>query len=139
VKFPGHQLRGDFGKLVPALKELVESNTVRVIDLVIVRKSAEGNTESIELTSLNQDEFSAFESLVDDVLGLISAEQIQGLADMLENNSAGVIMLFENVWATRFRDSLLAADGELVAIERVPKSVIDNQPRRSQPSPAITN
>ena len=133
VRFPGHQLRGGFGELAPALKDLVESNTVRIIDLVIVRKDANGKAESIELTSLDPEEFSVFESLVDEVLGLISADQIQRLSDGLENNSAGAIMLFENVWATRFRDSLLAANGELVAIERVPKSVIDSQPRASQP------
>jgi len=45
-------------------------------------------------------------------------------------------MLFENVWANRFRDSLVAADGELVAIERVPKSVIDNHPQSTESSPA---
>lgn len=127
VKFPGNQLRGGFGELAAALKDLVESNTIRVIDLVIVRKDANGKTESIELTSLDQDEFSVFETLVDEVLGLISAEQIQRLSDMLEDNSAGAIMLFDNVWATRFRDSLLAANGELVAIERVPKSVMDSR------------
>jgi hypothetical protein len=126
VKFPGNQLRGGFGELVPALRDVVESNTVRVIDLVIVRKDADGKTEAIELTSLDEDQFTVFKSLVDEVLRLISADQIQRLSDMLDNNSAGAIMLFENVWATRFRDSLLAAKGELVAIERVPKSVIDS-------------
>jgi hypothetical protein len=136
VRFPGNQLRGGFGELVPALRDLVESNTVRVIDLVIARKGADGHTESIELTSLDDVEFSVFKPLVDEVLGLISAEQIQRLSDMLENNSAGAIMLFENVWATRFRDSLLAANGELVAIERVPKSVIDSHPPSSGSAPA---
>src|SRR5262249_10094578 len=93
VKFPGNQLRGGFGELARALKDLVESNTVRVIDLVIMRKDAAGKTESIELTSLAEDQFSVFESLVDEVLGLISADQMQRLSDMLENNSAGAIML----------------------------------------------
>jgi hypothetical protein len=124
VKFPGNQLRGT--AIAPALKDLVDSNTVRVIDLRIVRKDADGKTQSIELTSLDDDQFKAFEPLVDQVLGVISVEQIQRLSDLLENNSAGAIMLFENVWATRFRDALLEANGELVAIERVPKSVIDS-------------
>lgn len=127
VKFPGNQLRG--GEMVPALRELVESNTVRVIDLLIVRKDENGKTQSIEATSLDQDQFKAFQPFIDEVLGLISAEHIQQLSDMLENNSAGAIMLFENVWATRFRDSLLAANGELVAIERVPAEVIDRAGR----------
>ena len=136
VKFPGSQLRGN--AIAPALKDLVDSNTVRVIDLLIVRKDADGKTQSIELTSLDDDQFKMFEPLVDRVLGRISAEQIQRLSDLLKNNSAGAIMLFENVWATRFRDALLAANGELVAIERVPSSVIDSQVRPTESSTTST-
>jgi hypothetical protein len=136
VKFPGNQLRGS--AIAPALKDLVDSNTVRVIDLLIVRKDADGKTQSIELTSLDDDQFKMFEPLVDQVLGRISAEQIQRLSDLLDNNSAGAIMLFENVWATRFRDALLAANGELVAIERVPSSVIDSQVRPTESSTTST-
>ena len=136
VKFPGNQLRG--GAIAPALKDLVDSNIVRVIDLRIVRKDADGKTQSIELTSLDDDQFKTFEPLVERVLGLISEDQIQRLSDLLENDSAGAIMLFENVWATRFRDALLAANGELVAIERVPSSVIDSQVRPTESSTTST-
>ena len=136
VKFPGNQLRGGLGDIEPAMRELVESKTVRIIDLLVVRKDADGKIECREATSLSQEEFSSFRTLVDDVLGLISEDQIQRLADMLENDSAGAIMLFENVWATRFRDSLLAANGELVAIERVPPAALDAQPPRPQSSAA---
>jgi hypothetical protein len=34
-------------------------------------------------------------------------------------------MLFENTWATRFRDALLGAGGEVVMIERIPKAAVD--------------
>ncbi len=139
LKFPGNQLRGGTGDIQSALRELVESNTIRIIDLLVVRKDAGGKVECIEATSLSQEEFSGFRTLVDDVLGLISEEQIQRLADMLDDNSAGAIMLFENVWATRLRDGVLAAQGELVAIERVPQSVIDSQPRRPQSTAASSD
>jgi hypothetical protein len=110
---------------------------MRVIDLLIVRKDAEGKTQSIELTTLDDEQFKSFEPLVDEV-GLISAEQIQRISDLLDNNSAGALMLFENVWATRFRDAMLEANGELVAIERVPKSVIDNHFRSPENSATTT-
>jgi hypothetical protein len=131
VKFPGNQLRGA-GAIAPALKDLVDSNIVRVIDLRIVRKDADGKTQSIELTSLDDDQFKMFEPLVERVLGQISEDQIQRLSDLLDNDSAGAIMLFENVWATRFRDSLLAANGELVAIERIPGSVTESVVRATE-------
>jgi hypothetical protein len=129
VKFPGNQLRGS--AIAPALKDLVDSNTMRVIDLLIVRKDADGKTQAIELTTLDDEQFKSFEPLVEEV-GLISEEQIQRVSDMLDNNSAGALMLFENVWATRFRDAMVEANGELVTIERVPKSVIDNHFRSTE-------
>jgi hypothetical protein len=138
VKFPGNQLRGGANAIAPALKDLVDSNTVRVIDLRIVRKDADGKIQSIELTSLDEDQFKTFEPLVDRVLGLISEDQIQRLSDLLQNNSSGAIMLFENVWATRFRDSLLAANGELVAIERIPGAVIESHVRATDSSATPT-
>lgn len=125
VKFPGNELHGDFGDLAPALKELVDNGIVRVIDLVLVRKDADGQVFWRELTSLDESDFNVFEPLVDDILGLISDDDIQTLSDLLENNSAGGIMLFENVWATKFSDSLLAANGQVVYNERVPRAVID--------------
>jgi len=34
-------------------------------------------------------------------------------------------MLFENTWATQFRDAVLQADGQLLLSERIPHSVIE--------------
>ena len=123
VRFPGHELGG--GHLAPALQELVENHTIRVIDLVILRKDATGRVETIELSTLGDEDWAMFEPLVDEVLGVISHDDIDTLSAMLDNGTAGAIMLFENTWATRFRDALLAANGELVFLERVPRSVIE--------------
>ena len=46
VAFPGNQFKGE---IAPALADLVEAGTIRIIDLAFVGKDAEGNTASFEL------------------------------------------------------------------------------------------
>jgi Family of unknown function (DUF6325) len=123
VKFPGDKLGG--GQLAPALQELVENHIIRVIDLVIVRKDAIGRVATIELSTLDDADWAMFEPIVDEILGIISHDDIDSLSAMLDNDTSGAIMLFENTWATRFRDGLLATKGEVVFLERVPRSVIE--------------
>lgn len=46
VEFPGNNFKGE---LVPALVELVQSNTIRILDLLFVRTNADGSFEAMEL------------------------------------------------------------------------------------------
>ena len=45
VAFPGNQFKGE---IVPALQELVDAGTIRVIDLAFVIKDGEGNMAALE-------------------------------------------------------------------------------------------
>ena len=56
---------------------------------------------------------------------MLSDEDIADLGADLEPNSSAAILLFEHVWATRFRDALVNSGGELVASIRIPKEVVD--------------
>ena len=40
VEFPGNQFKGE---IVPALNELTQNGTIRIIDLLFIRKDADGN------------------------------------------------------------------------------------------------
>jgi hypothetical protein len=115
VQFPGNQFTGE---IVPALQELVESGTIRIIDLVFVAKDADGNAVGVELEDLDDEMRGHFGSVVTELEGLIAEEDIEDLAAALEPNSSAGILLFENTWAKRFRDALVGAGGELVA--RIP-------------------
>ena len=44
IDFPGNQFNGD---VIPALLDLVDSGTVRIIDLLFVRKDANGKSGSV--------------------------------------------------------------------------------------------
>jgi len=122
VRFTGNRFTGE---VASALKELVEGGLIRVIDILFVVKETDGELTVLEINDLDDDDFSRFDPVVADITGMLTVEDARELSAGLENNSSGCIMLFENTWATRFRDAMLNANGELVLNERIPKVVID--------------
>ena len=122
VEFPGNQFTGE---IVPALRELIDAGTIRVIDLVFVAKDADGNVVGIELEDLHDDYRNAFNELVEDLSGLISDEDVEDLAEALEPNSSAGLLLFENVWATKFRDAIVNSGGQLLARIPIPQEALD--------------
>jgi uncharacterized membrane protein len=121
VKFPGNKFKGE---IVPALAELVENGTIKIIDLVFIYKDADGNVASVELEDLSGDEEAGLGAIAA-TGGLLNDEDIQIAAESLEPNSSGGMLLFENVWATRFAEAVRNADGELVANARIPHDIVE--------------
>ena len=122
VAFPGNQFTGE---IAPALEELVTSGLIRVIDLVFVTKDADGSVVGIELSDLDEAVGAAFQPHVEEPSGLLAEEDIEDLGAELEPNSSAAILLFEHLWATKFRDAVIDSGGQLVASVRIPKEVID--------------
>jgi hypothetical protein len=132
VKFPGNKFSGE---VAPALKDLVEGGLIRVIDILFVHKDEAGEVTVLEINDLDDDDFSRFDPVVADLTGMLTPDDARQLSAGLEDNSSGAIMLFENAWATRFRDALLSANAELVLNERIPKVVIDQLLAESAATP----
>ena len=122
VKFPGNQFTGE---IAPALVELVEGGIIRVIDILFVHKSPDGEVTVLEINDLDDDDYSTFDPVVADITEMLTPDDAMQLSAGLENNSSGAVMLFENTWATKFRDAMADANGELILNERIPRAVID--------------
>ena len=122
IRFPGDQISGD---LVPAMTELVNGGLVRIVDLLFIRKDAGGSVTVFELGDLSPDIAGQYAPLLNDVTELLNEEDAYELAESLESGSSAGIMLFENVWATRFAQAVRASNGEVLLSERIPNSVIE--------------
>ena len=121
IAFPGNQFRGEIG---PALADLVDSGTIRIIDIAFVLKDEGGNTVAMELTELDPDVQAALESAGVEVGGLFNEDDLQDAADGLPPNSSAALLVWENVWARKVAQSMRDAGGELVAFERLPHEVV---------------
>lgn len=121
VAFPGNKFKGE---IVPALRELVDAGTIRIIDLAFVLKDADGAVVTAELGDLDSDVFKAFDALTPETLGLLNEEDLAAAAEELEPNSSAALLVWEDVWATKLRDAILNAGGEVLDLERLPYEVV---------------
>lgn len=122
VGFPGNQFSGE---IIPALEELIENGIIRIIDLVFAMKDADGVVVGAEISDLGEEVSAAFTMIVDDPGSLLGDDDVAKLGAGLPLNSSAAIMLFENTWATKFRDAVLNANGQLILNERIPRAVIE--------------
>jgi len=113
------------GEIMPALMELVEKEIVRVIDLVIIQKDLAGRHETLELQQLKPEVIAIFDPLMVEISGIVQIEDIDAIAEQMENNTTAAILLFENLWPIKFREAVLRADGRLLAHERLPDEVVE--------------
>jgi uncharacterized membrane protein len=122
LRFPGNHFTGE---IAPALKELVDANTIRVIDLLFATKDKDGNVTILEVNDLDDKDFDIFDPVVAEANGMLTEEDARAIAKAIPPNSSAGLLLFENVWATRFVDAVRAAKGEVVINERIPRKVIE--------------
>ncbi|HEY8178542.1 MAG TPA: DUF6325 family protein [Candidatus Limnocylindria bacterium] len=122
VAFPGNQFKGE---IAPALQDLVQSGTIRIIDLAFVIKDADGSMTGVELEDAGSDVFQAFESLTAERGGFVSEQDLHEVAGALDPNSSAAILVWEDVWATRLTEALANAGGQLVDIQRVPRELVE--------------
>ena len=116
VEFPGSRFNGE---IAPILADLVDSETVRVLDLVLVTKGEDGVVEARELTDADADEIGALRELQSD-LALLTEEDIASASAALEPGSTAALLVWENTWAASFATAVRRAGGQLVATGRIP-------------------
>jgi hypothetical protein len=121
VAFPGNKFRGE---IAPALADLVESETIRIIDLTFIGKNADGETISFELNDIDPEIQDAFASVGREISGLFSEEDLQLAAESLEPNSSAALLLWENIWAAEFAQAIRNAEGEILQLQRIPHDVV---------------
>jgi hypothetical protein len=122
VEFPGNKFNGE---IVPALKELTDNGTIRIIDLLFIRKEVDGSVTWIELNNLPREEAAAFDDLDGEIDDLLNEEDILLAAELLRPNSSAGVLVYENVWATRLRDAVVNSNGRLVDNARIPAAVVN--------------
>jgi Family of unknown function (DUF6325) len=121
IAFPGNRFRGEIG---PALAELVDAGTIRIIDVAFVGKNAGGDAVAMELTELDPDVQAGLEAAGVEVGGLFNEDDLMDVAEGLEPDSSAALLVWENVWARKVAQAMRDAGGELVAFERLPHDVV---------------
>lgn len=121
VSFPGNKFQGE---IAPAIGELVDAGTIRIIDIAFVAKDEDGSTAAMEMIELDPDVQEGLAKLGIEVGGLFSDEDLIDAAEDLEPNSSAALLIWENVWARNVAQAMRDAGGVLVAFDRLPHAVV---------------
>ncbi len=123
VGFPAD--KADFsGAMANELKKLMDSGTVRVLDLVMVTKGEDGTVEAAELRDKDESEVGELRSLEADLSLLLASEDVEKVGADLEPGSAAAVLVWENTWAGPFASAIRHSGGELISTGRIPTQAL---------------
>ncbi len=107
------------GEALPHLVDLVDSGTIRILDIAFIAKDEDGNVAGIEISELGSEveEVKIFEGASS---GLISEDDTVEAAEALEPGTSAALLVYENVWAAPFAAAVRRSGGQLVASGRIP-------------------
>ena len=117
VEFPGSKFNGE---IAPALQDLVQRGTIRVLDLLMLKKDEDGEIEAFELSDMDPSELGELRAYESQLAMLLSEDDVTAVAAAVEPGSSAAVLVWENLWAAPFASAVRHAGGQLVASGRIP-------------------
>jgi len=128
VEFPAGESNFD-GEMAKELLALSDAGTIRVIDILILTKDADGSIEAMELSDIEN--LGPLQQLEAELAELLAEEDVAHLAAAMDPGSTAGVLIWENLWAAPFASAARRAGGQLIADGRIP---IQASSRRSRPT-----
>jgi Family of unknown function (DUF6325) len=110
------------GEMAAELVALVDSGTIRLIDVLILTKNEDGTVEATELSDI--DELGELQALEAQLAELLAADDVEHLAAAMEPGSTAGVLIWENLWAAPFAAAARRSGGQLIANGRIPIQAI---------------
>ena len=111
IGFDGNRFTGE---ILPKLIDIERQGCVRLVDLVFVSKDETGGLTIMEISDLEEADATAYEPLIKEFHGLLTAEDVAELAVDLPENSSAAVALFEHRWAMGLQWAVKAAGGQML-------------------------
>jgi hypothetical protein len=110
------------GEMAAELLALADSGTIRVIDVLILTKDADGTVEATELSDIA--ELGELQAIEAELGELLAADDVDHLAAAMEPGSTAGVLIWENLWAAPFASAVRRSGGQLIANGRIPIQAI---------------
>jgi hypothetical protein len=110
------------GEMAEELVGLVNSGTIRLIDVLILTKNEDGTVDAMELSDI--EELGELEALEAQLAELLAEEDVENLAAAMDPGSTAGVLIWENLWAAPFAAAARRSGGQLIATGRIPIQAI---------------
>ena len=108
VEFPGSRFNGE---IAPALRDLVQRELIRVLDLLVLKKDQDGTLEAFELSDLDPSEVGELRSYEQELAMLLTEDDVTAVAAAVEPGSSAAVLVWENAWAAPFASAVRRSGG----------------------------
>jgi Family of unknown function (DUF6325) len=110
------------GEMAKELLALVDSGTIRVIDILILTKNEDGSIDAMELSDI--EDLGPLQAVEAELAELLAADDVEHLAAAMEPGSTAGVLIWENLWAAPFASAARRSGGQLIANGRIPIQAI---------------
>lgn len=112
VGFAGNKFKGE---IVTELASAVEQGIIAVLDLAVISKTEDGSVIKVELADVE-----GLDKVIPTEAGqLITDEDVEEIADVLDENCSAGLLIIEHLWAKGLKRAILNAEGVLLAEGRI--------------------
>lgn len=120
VEYPTGQPTGE---AMPHLIDLVDSGTIRILDVAVLAKSVDGDVVAIDLSAIPE-AAEALRVLEGAQTGLLDTKDIAEVGAIMTPGGIAAILVYENTWAAPFASGLRKAGAQLIANGRIPVNAL---------------
>ena len=117
VEFPAGS-QNFTGEGAAELVRLHDAGIIRVMDVLIIAKDADGTIEAMELSDLP--ELGELQQLEAQLVQTLAEDDVVHLAAAMDPGSVAGVLIYENLWAAPFGSAMRRAGGQLIANGRIP-------------------
>ena len=111
------------GGVRQAIADAVDRGAVRVLDVLLVRKDADGKVLMFDAESSgDSDELLGFPTELPDLVG---EEDARAIADEMPLDSTVLVIAWENSWAAQIAASIDELGGQVLVMERIPSADVN--------------
>jgi hypothetical protein len=122
IGFEGNRFNGEIAR---EISKVVEKRIIRVVDAVFITKDIDGNATIVEIDNKDDPKFADFAPLLDDLMGLLTPEDVEALAEGIGPNTSALAILFEHRWAEHIKEAMAAAGGFLVGRQTIAPEILE--------------
>lgn len=107
------------GSVLGALSGAIDTGVIRLVALSFIKKDAEGNVVTLDLDGTDDESLLVFIEKYKADEDLVTQEDIDEVAELVEPNTAVGLLVIEQLWAIPLKQALVNARGVLVAEGRI--------------------
>ncbi|MEV5649479.1 DUF6325 family protein [Nocardia sp. NPDC052254] len=122
IEFPAD--RQPDGSALPMLRDLVDRDIIRVLDLAFVRKEADGSLTGMDISDVGLAGELDVTLFAEAATGLLDEGDMREAGGALQPGHSAAVLLYENTWAAPLAVALRRSGAELVASGRIPVQAI---------------